>query len=118
MYVVRLCSLCASSGYDFGYFVKLLTAASLPTTEEAFFELLQTWFPTVYDIKYMMRASNNLKGGLQQVADDLGVRTFQYLRSLDSDADFFRHFIGLAHRAVTPGWVGLALDGFNFLQDA
>jgi CCR4-NOT transcription complex subunit 7/8 len=62
------------SGYDFGYFVKLLTAASLPTTEEAFFELLQMWFPTVYDIKYMMRASNNLKGGLQQVADDLGVR--------------------------------------------
>jgi len=61
------------SGYDFGYFVKLLTAASLPTTEEAFFELLQMWFPTVYDIKYMMRASNNLKGGLQQVADDLGV---------------------------------------------
>ncbi|KAF7365021.1 hypothetical protein MVEN_00373200 [Mycena venus] len=59
-------------GYDFGYFVKLLTAASLPTTEEAFFELLQMWFPTVYDIKYMMRASNNLKGGLQQVADDLG----------------------------------------------
>ncbi|KAJ7095721.1 ribonuclease H-like domain-containing protein [Mycena belliarum] len=61
------------SGYDFGYFVKLLTGASLPSTEEAFFELLQTWFPTVYDIKYMMRASNNLKGGLQQVADDLGV---------------------------------------------
>ncbi|KAJ7442608.1 ribonuclease H-like domain-containing protein [Mycena latifolia] len=61
------------SGYDFGYFVKLLTATSLPTTEEAFFELLQMWFPTVYDIKYMMRASNNLKGGLQQVADDLGV---------------------------------------------
>ncbi|KAJ7677464.1 CAF1-domain-containing protein [Mycena rosella] len=60
------------SGYDFGYFVKLLTAASLPSTEESFFELLQTWFPTVYDIKYMMRASNNLKGGLQQVADDLG----------------------------------------------
>ncbi|KAJ7643978.1 ribonuclease H-like domain-containing protein [Roridomyces roridus] len=62
-----------TNGYDFGYFVKLLTAASLPTTEEEFFELLSTWFQTVYDIKYMMRASNNLKGGLQQVADDLGV---------------------------------------------
>jgi CCR4-NOT transcription complex subunit 7/8 len=61
------------SGYDFGYFVKLLTAISLPTTEETFFELLRTWFPTVYDIKFMMRASNVLKGGLQDVADDLGV---------------------------------------------
>ncbi|KAK7048536.1 ribonuclease H-like domain-containing protein [Favolaschia claudopus] len=61
------------SGYDFGYFIKLLTAASLPSTEEEFFDLFHTWFPVVYDIKYMMRASNNLKGGLQQVADDLGV---------------------------------------------
>jgi len=61
------------SGYDFGYFVKLLTAVSLPTTEEYFFELLRTWFPCVYDIKFMMRASKVLKGGLQDVADDLGV---------------------------------------------
>lgn len=61
------------SGYDFGYFLKLLTAASLPTTEEAFFNLLGTWFPTVYDIKFLMRASKILKGGLQDVADDLGV---------------------------------------------
>src|SRR5258707_4841660 len=38
------------SGYDFGYFVKLLTAESLPRTEEAFFDLLKIWFPTVYDI--------------------------------------------------------------------
>ncbi|CAL1712732.1 unnamed protein product [Somion occarium] len=61
------------SGYDFGYFVKLLTAESLPTTEEMFFERLRTWFPTIYDIKFMMRACKVLKGGLQDVADDLGV---------------------------------------------
>lgn len=61
------------SGYDFGYFVKLLSAISLPTTEEAFFDLLRIWFPTVYDIKFMMRACKVLKGGLQDVADDLGV---------------------------------------------
>ncbi|KAF9046760.1 ribonuclease H-like domain-containing protein [Panaeolus papilionaceus] len=61
------------SGYDFGYFVKLLTAESLPTTEDAFFTLLKLWFPTVYDIKYLMKASKSLKGGLQEVADDLGI---------------------------------------------
>ncbi|KAF8650016.1 hypothetical protein AX16_005468 [Volvariella volvacea WC 439] len=61
------------SGYDFGYFLKLLTAESLPTTEDEFFDLLKIWFPTVYDIKFLMRASKNLKGGLQEVADDLGV---------------------------------------------
>lgn len=71
-YLAHAMLLC--SGYDFGYFVKLLSAVSLPTTEESFFELLNIWFPTVYDIKYMMRASKVLKGGLQDVADDLGVR--------------------------------------------
>ena len=64
------------SGYDFGYFVKLLTGESLPTTEEAFFDRLAIWFPYVYDIKYMMRSVKGLKGGLQDVADDLGVRPF------------------------------------------
>lgn len=62
------------SGYDFGYFIKLLTAESLPTKEDDFFSLLHTWFPTVYDIKFLMRSCKQLKGGLQDVADDLGVR--------------------------------------------
>jgi hypothetical protein len=70
------------SGYDFGYFVKLLTAVSLPTTEESFFDVLRIWFPTVYDLKFMMRACKQLKGGLQEVADDLGVSKIlvSYLR--------------------------------------
>ena len=62
-----------ASGYDFGYFLKLLTALSLPTTEEAFFERLQKWFPISYDMKTMMRVAKGLRGGLQEVADDLGV---------------------------------------------
>ncbi|KAI0771171.1 ribonuclease H-like domain-containing protein [Trametes elegans] len=61
------------SGYDFGYFVKLLTGQSLPMNEETFFDVLHTWFPTIYDIKYVMRSCKVLKGGLQDVADDLGV---------------------------------------------
>lgn len=73
-----MCSLFIHSGYDFGYFVKLLTAQSLPTTEDAFFDLLKIWFPTVYDIKYLMKASKALKGGLQEVADDLGVLSCLY----------------------------------------
>lgn len=69
----NLLTTCSSSGYDFGYFVKLLTAESLPMSEELFFEKLRKWFPTIYDIKFMMRACKVLKGGLQDVADDLGV---------------------------------------------
>ncbi|KAJ3507045.1 hypothetical protein NLJ89_g6524 [Agrocybe chaxingu] len=74
------------SGYDFGYFVKLLTAESLPTTEDAFFELLKIWFPTVYDIKYLTKASKLLKGGLQDVADDLGVMRISTSQQAGSDS--------------------------------
>ncbi|KAH7913977.1 ribonuclease H-like domain-containing protein [Hygrophoropsis aurantiaca] len=74
------------SGYDFGYFVKLLTATSLPTTEDIFFEWLHMWFPYVYDIKFMMRGCKGLKGGLQDVADDLGVMRIGTSHQAGSDS--------------------------------
>jgi CCR4-NOT transcription complex subunit 7/8 len=55
-----------------------LTAESLSTSEDNFFTLLRAWFPTVYDIKFMLRATKVLKGGLQDVADDLGVRSIRF----------------------------------------
>ena len=61
------------SGYDFGYFLKLLTNESLPIMEDEFFDLLNLWFTAVFDIKVMTRATKILKGGLQDIADDLGV---------------------------------------------
>nr|CAD7587397.1 unnamed protein product [Timema genevievae] len=59
------------SGYDFGYLIKLLTDQNLPQDESEFFELLRIYFPTVYDVKYLMKSCKNLKGGLQEVADQL-----------------------------------------------
>ncbi len=86
------------SGYDFGYFVKLLTAVSLPKTEEEFFDILRIWFPTVYDIKFMMRACKVLRGGLQDVADDLGVR--HHLLHRPTTLSFFQVVrIGNSHTA-------------------
>ncbi|KAJ2850894.1 CCR4-NOT core DEDD RNase subunit [Coemansia brasiliensis] len=61
------------SGYDFGYLLKLLTCDALPEEEAGFFEVLHTFFPGIFDIKYMMRSCRMLKGGLQDVADDLEV---------------------------------------------
>eukprot|EP00051_Salpingoeca_urceolata_P031844 m.13199 g.13199 ORF g.13199 m.13199 type:complete len:292 (+) comp4487_c0_seq1:1063-1938(+) len=62
------------SGYDFGYLLKVLTASQLPAKEAEFFELLRIYAPVVYDIKYLMKSCKTLKGGLQDVADDLGVQ--------------------------------------------
>jgi CCR4-NOT transcription complex subunit 7/8 len=39
------------SGYDFGYLVKTLTCTELPAEENAFMDLLYTFFPCIYDIK-------------------------------------------------------------------
>jgi CCR4-NOT transcription complex subunit 7/8 len=64
------------SGYDFGYLLKLLTCQRLPADETDFFSLLRTYFPCIYDIKYLMKGCRTLKGGLQEVADDLKVGSF------------------------------------------
>lgn len=40
--------------YDFGYLLKLLTCMPLPPEETAFFDLLKTYFPRLYDVKHMM----------------------------------------------------------------
>jgi hypothetical protein len=63
------------SGYDFGYLLKVLTCSVMPADETEFFELLRTYFPCIYDIKYLMKSCKNLKGGLQDIADDLQVRS-------------------------------------------
>ncbi|XP_054152935.1 CCR4-NOT transcription complex subunit 7-like [Oppia nitens] len=59
------------SGYDFGYLLKILTDQNLPSQESQFFELLRIYFPVIYDVKYLMKSCKNLKGGLQEVADQL-----------------------------------------------
>lgn len=42
------------STYDFGYLVKTLTCKELPDSEGAFLELLQLYFPAIYDIKVIL----------------------------------------------------------------
>ncbi|CAG9462647.1 unnamed protein product [Pedinophyceae sp. YPF-701] len=61
------------SSYDFGYLLKLLTCDNLPEQESDFFELFHIFFPTVYDIKYLMKFCGNLHGGLNRLAEQLEV---------------------------------------------
>jgi CCR4-NOT transcription complex subunit 7/8 len=74
------------SGYDFGYLLKLLTCMPLPLEESGFFSLLRLYFPCIYDIKYLMKSCKNLKGGLQEVADDLQVQRIGPQHQAGSDS--------------------------------
>ena len=62
-----------TSGYDFAYLLKVVTAQNLPSEESEFFDLLKIYFPNIYDVKYLMKSCKSLKGGLQEVAELLEV---------------------------------------------
>jgi len=74
------------SGYDFGYLLKVLTALALPDDEAEFFELLLIYFPVIYDVKYLMKSCKNLKGGLQEVADQLELQRLGPQHQAGSDS--------------------------------
>ncbi|CDW53971.1 ccr4 associated factor [Trichuris trichiura] len=83
------------SGYDFGYMIKILSGLMLPETESGFFETLKLYFPVVYDVKHLMNATKNLRGGLQEIADILQVERIGPQHQAGSDslltgATFFR----------------------------
>jgi len=74
------------SGYDFGYLLKLLTCEELPSKEAGFFELLNQYFPHIYDMKYMMKRLGNIHGGLNKLADLLEVERIGPQHQAGSDS--------------------------------
>ncbi|CAM9247349.1 unnamed protein product, partial [Ectocarpus sp. 4 AP-2014] len=74
------------SGYDFGYLIKLLTCSNLPTQESDFFDLLQLYFPKIYDIKYLVSSQDGFHGGLNKLADDLKVERIGPMHQAGSDS--------------------------------
>lgn len=74
------------AGYDFAYLVRILTGRPLPTTEQTFFIDLHTFFPHVFDIKYLMKSSRDFKGGLDQLAEELEVDRIGTAHQAGSDS--------------------------------
>ncbi|KAF2313009.1 hypothetical protein GH714_008740 [Hevea brasiliensis] len=74
------------SGYDFGYLLKLLTCRSLPDTQAGFFDLINVYFPIVYDIKHLMKFCNSLHGGLNKLAELLEVERVGVCHQAGSDS--------------------------------
>lgn len=74
------------SGFDYGYLLKLLTCQPLPGEEAKFFDLLRTYFPCVYDVKYLVKSCESLNGGLQRIADILQVERVGQQHQAGSDS--------------------------------
>ncbi|KAH9622674.1 hypothetical protein KSS87_011390 [Heliosperma pusillum] len=74
------------SGYDFGYLLKLLSCLDLPETQAGFFNLINLYFPIVYDIKHLMKFCNSLHGGLNKLAELLEVERFGICHQAGSDS--------------------------------
>ncbi|KAL9250076.1 putative CCR4-associated factor 1 homolog 6 [Drosera capensis] len=74
------------SGYDFGYLLKVLMCKNLPELQADFFELIGLYFPTVYDIKYLMKFCNSLHGGLNKLAELLDVERVGVCHQAGSDS--------------------------------
>eukprot|EP00882_Tetradesmus_deserticola_P004121 GHRQ01004352.1.p1 GENE.GHRQ01004352.1~~GHRQ01004352.1.p1 ORF type:complete len:284 (+),score=120.43 GHRQ01004352.1:286-1137(+) len=112
------------SGYDFGYLLKVLTCQPLPDAEAEFFELLNLYFPNVFDMKYLMKFCNNLHGGLKKLAELLAVQRIGPEHQAGSDSLLTSlTFIKLANRffAGVDGaskhmgvLYGLGVDGADY----
>ncbi|XP_052795376.1 CCR4-NOT transcription complex subunit 7-like [Mya arenaria] len=74
------------SGYDFGYLLKVLTDSQLPEEEEEFFSMIKLYFHNIYDVKYLMKSCKNLKGGLQEVAEQLEIERIGPQHQAGSDS--------------------------------
>ncbi|XP_071733432.1 probable CCR4-associated factor 1 homolog 6 [Rutidosis leptorrhynchoides] len=74
------------SGYDFGYLLKVLTCQHLPETQAGFFDLINMYFPTVFDIKHLMKFCNSLHGGLNKLAELLEVERIGVCHQAGSDS--------------------------------
>lgn len=96
------------SGYDFGYLMKIMLQQPLPEDEDDFHERLDIFFPSLFDIKYLIKhASRNqtvnngqalsqegasilsklqAKSGLQDIADEMGIPRVGIAHQAGSDS--------------------------------
>jgi CCR4-NOT transcription complex subunit 7/8 len=72
--------------YDFAYMLKILTNQLLPDTEIHYIEILQTYFPFYYDIRYLIRHYEYLKGSLSKLALEIEVKRYGLQHQAGSDS--------------------------------
>lgn len=101
-------------GYDFGYLIKLLTAVPLPSSERDFFELLDLFFPKLYDLKYLMLSSDRLFGGLNKLADTLGCERVGTMHQAGSDSLLTLDVFFRMREEIFEGKIDESVNGILF----
>ena len=87
--------ICFNGSSDFSYLLKYLINSPLPQSEKDFIDLINLYFPNLYDIKYLVNDSETYKGGLNKLAKELDVERSGEIHQAGSDSQvtsdvFFR----------------------------
>ena len=87
--------ICFNGSSDFAYLLKYLTNDFLPEDEKEFIDLINLYFPNIYDIKYLVNDNEIYKGGLNRLAKELDVERSGEIHQAGSDSQvtsdvFFR----------------------------
>ena len=72
--------------YDFAYLLKNITNLNLPDTENGFFECLKIYFPHYYDIRYLVRYVESMRGSLSKLGQELNCNRIGIQHQAGSDS--------------------------------
>lgn len=72
--------------YDFAYLLKIITNLPLPEAEPNFFEILRMYFPHYYDIRYLVRYTDNFRGSLSKLGQELNINRIGIQHQAGSDS--------------------------------
>jgi len=74
--------------FDFAYLIKVITYCGLPSTLDKFNLALKQYFPSVYDIKIILKEVTELKSGsLAKLARDLELKRIGTMHQAGSDSE-------------------------------
>ncbi|KRH95187.1 mRNA deadenylase subunit [Pseudoloma neurophilia] len=74
------------SSYDFAYLSKVLFNSCLPKSPIDFLNNLEILFPNFFDVKFLLRKTSMVKKGLQEIADEFGLKRIGIQHQAGSDS--------------------------------
>ncbi|KAF1981033.1 ribonuclease H-like protein [Aulographum hederae CBS 113979] len=95
------------SGYDFAYLFKMMWAQQLPADENEYRNLVQRFFPSLLDVKFLLRhaqkkvSQNAMPAAAAAFVERLGTKSG--LQDIADELNCIR--IGTAHQAGSDAWL-------------